>query len=309
MLLRHFVNSLPNSPAVAVGIANRCIYCGETTRRLDEEHIIPESLGGRLILAKATCPCGPKKTHAFEGKVVEQIYQPIRRQLGIRGKRRKRPPTALMLRIYEKFADPFNLAPLRHVAPEQHPSLLLIPRIKPLASLGSIQCLQVLDGHRMPVDIWNLVPNYNERVKNLQHGGIQTPWMLNTVEITPLFKLLAKIGHAAAVATLGYDGFAPLLLDFISGDAAADWPAGAFIGEHPWEDRGLLPFDYPRGLHQIAVGIRDIDGVHYVAAHIRLFSNLIRPLRLEITFSFLTPSYSVFAGTLSEAQFKIAASK
>jgi hypothetical protein len=215
----------------------------------------------------------------------------------------------MMLRIYEKFADPFKLAPFRHVPPEQHPSLLLIPRIKPLAPLGSLQCLQVLDGHSMPVDIWNLVPNYNERVEKLKQGSLQTPWLLNTVEITPLFQMLAKIGHAAAVAVLGYEGFTPLLLDFISGSTTPDWPAGAFIGEHPWEDRGLLPFDYPRGLHQVAVGIRNVNGVQYATAHIRLFSNLIRPLRPEITFAFLTPSYSVFAGTLTEEQLKIASSK
>jgi hypothetical protein len=111
---------------------------------LGEEHIIPETLGGGLILEKATCPCGSQRTHGFEGKVADQIYRQLKKQMKIRGKRRKRRPEELMLKVHEKFADPFDSAPIRYVEIDDHPSMLTIPRIKPLAALGSGQFLQVL---------------------------------------------------------------------------------------------------------------------------------------------------------------------
>jgi len=136
-LLRHFINPLPGEVPIRLDPVGRCIYCGTKDEPLgEEEHIIPESIGGGLILPKATCPCGPKLTHGFEGKVVNQIFQETRRQLGIKGKKRKRTPDELMLSIQEGFAEPFNLAPIRKVEIKDHPSGLFIPRIKPLPMLG-----------------------------------------------------------------------------------------------------------------------------------------------------------------------------
>ena len=58
----------------------RCIYCGATDE-LTDEHIIPFSLGGVLILDKASCNgtkgCN-KKTHKFEGVVARQIFGKFR---------------------------------------------------------------------------------------------------------------------------------------------------------------------------------------------------------------------------------------
>jgi hypothetical protein len=256
------------------------------------EHIIPEAIGGGLLLPKATCPCGPERTHGFEGKVTNQIFQGLRRQLRIRGKKRKRKPDELLLSVQEEFADPFSLATTRKVEIPDHPSMLLIPRIRPLPMLGTSQMFQVLDGHNIPIDIWKLVPDWNERVERLKKRTSKSVWQLSQVEIDPLLRLLAKIAHASAIATLGYAGFNNLILGIINGDMRG---ASELIGELPGESAGLLPSShYLKGLHQIAVGSHEHGNVQYVLAHIRLFSNLFRG-----ELPYFTPSYVIVVGTLN----------
>jgi hypothetical protein len=72
----------------------RCIYCGSTDN-LSDEHIIPQALGGRYVLALASCEVCRKKTHQFETRVARDMYWPLRIRLGVRGSRkhRKERPT------------------------------------------------------------------------------------------------------------------------------------------------------------------------------------------------------------------------
>jgi hypothetical protein len=108
---------------------------------------------------KATCPCGPKLTHGFEGTVTREIFQQVRRQSGVKGKKRKRGADAFLLPVYEKFAEPFDVAPSRKVSIDDHPSMLFIPRIQPLKRLGTQQSFQVMEGKPVPFDLWQPVPD------------------------------------------------------------------------------------------------------------------------------------------------------
>ncbi|WP_432211999.1 HNH endonuclease [Bosea vestrisii] len=58
-----------------------CIYCGTTAGRLTDEHIIPESFGGALLLPTASCDDCARETHAFEGRCAGQLFRPARRAL------------------------------------------------------------------------------------------------------------------------------------------------------------------------------------------------------------------------------------
>jgi hypothetical protein len=177
-LLAHYINPLPGAAPIRLDAIGKCIYCGNEDGPLDREHIIPESMGGGLILPRATCPCGPKRTHGFEGKVVNQVFQETRRQLGIRGKKRKRTADELLLSVQEGFADPFNLATTRKVEIKDHPSMLIIPRIRPLPMLGTSQLLSEVDGQIIPFDFWNLVPDDRERIDRLKQQGAKGVWRL-----------------------------------------------------------------------------------------------------------------------------------
>lgn len=62
------------SPHPLVG---KCIYCG-TTNDLTDEHTVPYSLNGMLVLRKASCKACAKITSAFEGSFTHNTLEPAR---------------------------------------------------------------------------------------------------------------------------------------------------------------------------------------------------------------------------------------
>jgi hypothetical protein len=163
--------------------------------------------------------------------------------------------------------------------------------------LGTSQLLSEVDGQIIPFDFWNLVPDDRERIDRLKQQGAKGVWRLGNFEADALFRLLAKVAHASAVAALGVGGFEAQFVDIISGDMSR---GNELVGELPGESAGLLPSShYLQGLHQIAVGLHEAGGVRYVLVHIRLFSNLLRGPKIRFSAAwppYFTPSYAVIAG-------------
>src|SRR4051794_27690090 len=90
---------MPNTPLLSKMLrartypaVGRCIYCdaqlGDAV--LTTEHIIPESLGGMLVLPEASCTDCQKFTSAFEGINAGRLFKPIRRQFRFPSKGRGR---------------------------------------------------------------------------------------------------------------------------------------------------------------------------------------------------------------------------
>jgi HNH endonuclease len=95
------------------------IYClaPQSDALLTDEHIIPESIGGRLVFESASCGNCCKETHAFEGHACD-IYRPIRRQLnfpsklkGRRGRERDAKERFLVDVDYGRIKVPANEFP------------------------------------------------------------------------------------------------------------------------------------------------------------------------------------------------------
>ena len=83
------------SPFKPVG---RCIYCGipenlSGPEGLNDEHIIPFSLGGTAILPKASCSNCSNETHAFEGYFAGVMFEAARTHFYWKSRKRKRPTT------------------------------------------------------------------------------------------------------------------------------------------------------------------------------------------------------------------------
>ena len=107
---------------------DRCIYCESdgAPDGLRDEHIVPDALGGRLIIKKASCHDCEKETHAFEGRVISHLYGDTRAHIGMRrGKKRKWP---------EKFA----VRTTRTTGPEEievsldeHPGTMFAMKLTP----------------------------------------------------------------------------------------------------------------------------------------------------------------------------------
>ncbi len=83
-------------PAVRRSPQGRCIYCGDphyrqaNDRKLGEEHVIAEALGGNLIIEEAACQQCERRINDFEQPILKTILYAPRVHLGIRRERRKR---------------------------------------------------------------------------------------------------------------------------------------------------------------------------------------------------------------------------
>ena len=70
----------------------RCIYCGTADDGLSREHVIPFSLGGNVILGKASCNKCSAITRDFEQTVTRTQFGNVRMQLGFPSRKSKERP-------------------------------------------------------------------------------------------------------------------------------------------------------------------------------------------------------------------------
>ena len=291
VVLAYYANPFAGAQPIVLNPVGRCIYCGDITENLGVEHIFPEGLGGKLLLPKATCPCGPKRTHGFEGEAISKHFNQARKKLGIKGKNRKRPPNEALLSIWNPMSDQdiigdkFDLP--HYIDPIDHPSMMVVPRLFPLKMLGE----RIL---------WNMGPTGEAITFDWwQIGSFDLSFAMRfSFTIDPLVRLLAKIAHAIAVSHYGYDSFGHTLIPIIDGDLSK---YSDFIGEWPLETPSLFPFDYPGGLHECAVTENVVAGRRCIIVQIRLFSSLVRsdyPILDATLGDRLTKSYAVMAGVI-----------
>ena len=249
----------------------KCIYCGATELRrgsglpLSEEHIIAEGLGGNLILPEASCEDCAKRTSAIEGAILRTSLFATRARLQIRGKKRKRqhrdsyPVTTVV-----GGKDVEIMIPLA-----EHPTTLFMVGFQPPRFLtrsprrSDLACFWI--HHFGPFD---------EAYKS-GADSIATP-SFDTVRFC---QFIAKIAHGYAVATLGLDGFKPLLREFILRRfVRAEQCSECFhyVG-------GAVGFFAPSAdLHTISHVVGKIPGSPtgrgYVVVAVRLFANLGAPV-------------------------------
>jgi hypothetical protein len=189
----------------------RCIYCRTDglPGRLTLEHIIPESLGGMLELPEASCHDCQVITGAFEGENVGRLFRPIRRQFNFpsksRGKARRvqRQKETFIVKI-----DGIN----RNIPINEYPGLITsFVFTLPTILLGIPPTGESFTG---AISL-GMLPEFGERLNALRakYGNyveLPTPGSAEAVG-----RLLAKIGHAYAVAEIGLDKFKPYLLGII----------------------------------------------------------------------------------------------
>lgn len=78
----------------------RCIYCGESERRLTDEHIVPHGLtGNAVVFKKAVCEPCRLLTHPYEERVLRNMYGNLRVQMDTPTRRPQDRPTTLAHRF------------------------------------------------------------------------------------------------------------------------------------------------------------------------------------------------------------------
>jgi hypothetical protein len=231
-------------------------------RRLSDEHIVPEGLGGTLILPEASCADCAKITGNIEGSILRTLLWAPRRQLGVRSKKRKRaanrgfPITTVVGGKDVVFELPI----------EDHPSILLLLGLKTPRML-SFRAI----GEPDVAGIWthtfgSPTALYKRGAERIASPGFDT---------VRFCQMLAKIAHCFAVAELGAGGFIPVLPTFILRhfQKAEQYPdCFKYVGGDP------IDYAPSADLHTLGYETISLGSKKYLVVNVRLFGNLGAPV-------------------------------
>lgn len=186
----------------------QCIYCG-AEENLTDEHIIPEALNGYLLLPKSSCRRCAVITSRLELAVARTMYGDLRAKLGIKRKNGKKWPSHLPIM---KGEDDSSVAP--SVIPRDlYPTVYIAVHFPPPGILRGAE----LSNRNPPMRI-EVKGNPEEMKVAAEVAGSKYVGPRPTEFAWGAFmRVLAKIGHAYAVAVVGRHGYVPLLPDVILG--------------------------------------------------------------------------------------------
>ncbi|MEH2569004.1 hypothetical protein [Bradyrhizobium sp. AZCC 2289] len=208
-----FISLGPDATLPTYAAANKCIYCGDKVYSnkpgirqypLGDEHIIAEGLGGKLELAKASCQSCEEVTGAtVEGDVLGQTLKALRAHLKIRGKRTRPVPKTLPLTVQVNGRDT-----VQDIPTADYPVIFVMPICDAPPIFGNLEAtLPPITGMTM------VQLNYDEKKLRKQYGV--TAFSTARWDTVMLSSMIAKIGHAFAIAEIGEAAFKPLLIGLI----------------------------------------------------------------------------------------------
>ncbi len=253
----------------------RCIYCG-SSEGLSDEHIIPYSLGGDYVFKRSSCPACAKITSREELWAARGIFGNLREAHKYPSRKRKGKSKSVGVKVTITIDEnsteiivPHEQAPTTPLFAPIFPSAGILVGRPPTLEIPGISYLVILPH---PAD-------HDERLKRFKRKdeatiiSITGNWGLNN-----FMCLLAKVGHGFAVAGYGADSFNPLLPNYI---LDRDRCLGHVIGgtseiiatPSPETDLNLQS-----SVHAWCLGIRSVNGKHYVSVQIHLFRYLGYPV-------------------------------
>jgi HNH endonuclease len=201
--------------ATTYASVGKCIYCGanqwsrDDDRGLGNEHIIPEGLGGKLILPEASCRKCEKITGRVELTWQRDSWRPARVQKGL-GRRKKVKAATQLLQVESGGQQEIRSIPL-----DKCPALVTTLCFDPPEILLDNKPIekQLTGGVSL-----GTLPNFGVLLKPyLDQGPVSFVPQRKDATSTTLGRMLAKIGHSFAVAELGLDAFKPFLPSVILG--------------------------------------------------------------------------------------------
>ena len=234
--------------------AGRCVYCGDRGPRLTREHILPQGLGGGLILPKASCEACRKVTSDLETYCLRGLWLPHRLNIGL-----VRHPDELGDTLPLRFKVD-DREEVRRVRRENFPNYLALPQI--YRAPGMVCGGTPGEFFRVSFNICGI----EEELRALHESG--NAMLVDNFDMNKFARMLAKIAHSLAAAEIGVDHFDPALPDFILGHAPdlASYLVGAWI-----EPYGHAPPTVP--LHQVGLGMQQWGRRWLASVRIKLFTN------------------------------------
>ena len=188
-----------------------CIWCGKvegTVPRLTSEHIVPEGLGGRDEIKAASCDKCADRTMRFEQNFMRVMYPAARAYWGLYGKRRKNlRPRAFPVQYGIGGTD-------ARLDVADFPFGIFMPLLDPPRMLAQLPVDPKLPDLREPGRLWHWqAPDAKERAETAQQSNAtKTIVVKQQIWLSDFYKTLAKIGHAYAIAQMGYSAIRPGLL-------------------------------------------------------------------------------------------------
>jgi hypothetical protein len=235
--MKHII-PLGGAPVVNMPLQGRCIYCGKKPPQalLTREHIIPDGIGGNLVLPDGSCRECADSFKSFESSVINTSFGMARASLGVRAKKRRgkkrQPKTHYTTYDYEG----------RRGTEALHPITPQMPSIIVTASNNSRA--RILTGDTSPA------PDIAVHIASLKHQEIPDQRTI-AASIHPgeVSRFVAKIAHCYSVAAFGVGEFRPYLLEFIqSAGSKIAYTNAHLIGSAPRTPNANI-------LHEISVTV------------------------------------------------------
>jgi HNH endonuclease len=214
-----------------------CIYCG-SKENLSDEHIIPEGLGGRLILPKSSCPKCSKTTSQFELRLLRGHWWPHGRRLNLKSKRPKNQPNTFLVDFETSSGKKKVL-----IKPDEHPFLLTLDFDRPGILTGNYTNDEPIAKKILLKVVTNFsIDRYYENTPRIVDQNNRVNFKVN-LDVSDYVRLLAKIGFSYAVGTRGLDAFESIYVrDLISGKLIG---GNNYVGNaSELLDRTALPGNY-----------------------------------------------------------------
>lgn len=235
----------------------RCIYCLREGVPLGREHVIPEGLGGTLIILKACCRKCEDAIRKFEQPCIRQTFESPRTYLRIKSKR-KHIPRNRRLRVGARAASDSDRV-WTTADFDDFPFTLAFPKFDPPPLLSGV--IKNDDRHIIQkIEFW-LAPGALAKM----HSTKEETSVFTPIRIGDLFSLIAKIGHGFAVSELGLDGFKPLVTNMIRG--IPDDLSNSLVGRSEEQPPSTS------ALHELAIRMTD----EYVTVLVQLFAPINAP--------------------------------
>jgi hypothetical protein len=247
-----------------------CIYCGATSVRLTDEHVVPLSLGGQHILLAASCDSCADITKRFEQDVAREMWGDARISYDAPSRRKSQRKTHIVL------TDPDNPDRTVKIPYSEYPAPMIYYKMH--------RC-GLLEGMPDTVDLssmWQFSAIFDDaKAKSFEKRfGIKLTAKFRHVPES-FARLLAKIGYCNLLCFLDLGEFRPICLPYILGQKSnpSYIVGGEFDVSSPAPGLGYV-------LNTTGFGIPDRM---MFLAEIRLFANL------------NTPTYHVVIGDIAGA--------
>lgn len=255
---------LPDSKAYLPG-PGRCIYCppgAPANSLLRREHIIAKKLGGTLVLHAACCDdCQALINKEIETPCLTRTWLAARTHLNMKT---STPRATLPMGTWDASIKglPGNMAEanfsFEEVPITEHPFVILMLSFKPPGIMRGVAPQADFEA----VKFGAYTPG---RPRRFPKGIDRAYGEMQPVNPTAVGRMIAKIGHGAAVAELGLDAFTPLLPDIITGRSPC---VPYLVGTSPFHHRKR------RSSHRITLNLEN----GFIVANVQLFAQTGAPI-------------------------------